>query len=121
MEIKRGGKRNGAGRKRGLASIKAEEARKYLVQRVADELEDILAGQIELAKGIYYETGTGEDIKRVYQKHPDTKVAEYLLNQLIGRPTEFSEIKIQEKPPDISPERKAKINRILGIRDDLKS
>lgn len=117
METKRGGKRTGAGRKRGVANIKAEEARKYLVQRIADELEDILTSQIELAKGIYYETGTGEEVKRVYQKHPNTRVAEYLLNQLIGRPTEFSEIKIQEKSEEVDPEKKARINRILGISE----
>jgi hypothetical protein len=42
-----------------LAAEWTTEARKYLVQRVADELEDILTGQIELAKGIYQKVEEG--------------------------------------------------------------
>lgn len=107
---KRGGKRDGAGRKRGLASITSEEARKYIVSRIYEEIEPIISGQIEMAKGVYYEKGKD----RVYQKLPDNKVAEYLLNQLVGLP-KLSTL-IEEKPATtISEEKKAKINRILGL------
>lgn len=116
MTTTRGGKRDGSGRKKGLASIKAEEARKYLVQRVADELESILVGQFELAKGIYHEVKNGEDVTRVYQRLPDFKVAEYLINQVIGRPRESTELKIEEKH-EIDHATKARINRILGLKD----
>jgi hypothetical protein len=85
---KRGGKREGAGRKKGMASIKAEEARKYLCERVAGEMEEILAGQIELAKGVYSEVETGEGYRRIYRKPPDPKAAAYLLNQLVGKAKE---------------------------------
>ena len=98
-----------------MASIKAEEARKYLVQRVADELEDILTGQIELAKGIYQKVEEGVSSTRVYQKLPDFSVAEYLLNQLVGRPKEVTEMKL-ETVHEIDPKRKANISRTLGIK-----
>ena len=84
----RGGRREGAGRKKGLASIKAEEARKYLVDRVTGELEEILAGQIELAKGVYSEVETEEGFRKIYRKPPDPKAAAYLINQAFGRPKE---------------------------------
>ncbi len=112
MENKRGGKREGAGRKKGFASVKAEESRKYVARRIEEELEPILSGQIEMAKGIY--TNTDGNNTKVYKKLPDSKVAEYLLNQLIGRPRDFSEIKIEEKR-EIDPADKARIDRILGI------
>ena len=114
MTTTRGGKRDGAGRKRGLASIKAEEARKYVVQRVADELESILTAQIDMAKGIYHEVQNGQENIRVYQRLPDSKVAEYLINQAIGKPKEFTELKVEERH-EVDPATKAKINRILGI------
>jgi hypothetical protein len=84
----RGGTRPGAGRKRGMASIKAEEARKYLTTRVAEELEPILTGQIELAKGAYYEVIDGEGKKIVYRRLPDSNSAKYLMDQTIGKAKE---------------------------------
>ncbi len=91
----RGGKRLGAGRKRGIASIKAEEARKYLVNRIAEELEPILMGQIELAKGAYYEVDGPEGKKVIYQKLPDQSASTYLLNQLVGRAKETMDLNVQ--------------------------
>ena len=91
----RGGARPGAGRKKGAASIKAEEARKYLNERVAAEIEDIVAGQIELAKGIYSEVETDEGYRRIYRKLPDSKAAEYLLNQVIGRAKESIDMNLK--------------------------
>jgi hypothetical protein len=91
----RGGARLGAGRKRGLASIKAEEARKYLVSRVASELEPIITGQIELAKGAYYEEADGEGVRKVYRKLPDTRSAAYLVDQAFGRAKETLDMNVK--------------------------
>jgi hypothetical protein len=93
----RGGKRLGAGRKRGLASIRAEEARKYTLDVISRELDPILAGQIALAKGIYFETEDDEGNKTIYRRLPDTKAALFLINQLIGTPKETNEITITPK------------------------
>ncbi len=96
MNNKRGGKRIGAGRKKGLASISAEKAREYTVKRIAEELEPLLTGQIELAKGLYTEIeDEQEGIKKVYQKAPDYRVGAFLLNQLIGKAKETSDINIE--------------------------
>ncbi len=92
--IKRGGKRLGAGRKKGLASVKAEEARKYMVDRIAAELEPILSAQIELAKGAYYETEDDQGKRTVYRKLPDPRISTYLLNQLVGRPKETLDMNV---------------------------
>jgi hypothetical protein len=95
MEVTpRGGKRLGAGRKKGMASIKAEEARKYMISRITEELEPILTGQIELAKGLYHETTDDEGKRRVYHQPPDSRVAAYLLNQLVGRPKETLDMNV---------------------------
>lgn len=45
-----GGKRPGAGRKKGLASVLAEQARAYIAGRVMEEIEPLVAPQIEKAK-----------------------------------------------------------------------
>lgn len=93
----RGGVRVGAGRKKGLATVKAEEARNYAVQRIAEELEPILAGQIEMAKGAYYEETTEDGERIVYRQMPDPRVASFLINQVIGKAKETTELNI--KPP----------------------
>ena len=45
-----GGKRSGAGRKRGFAAIRAEEARKYISEQVANSLESIMRALIKKAR-----------------------------------------------------------------------
>ena len=96
METTRGGKRIGAGRKKGLASIKSEEARNYAVKRITEELGPILTGQIELAKGVFFESEDENGIRIVYQKPPNAQVASYLISQVIGRPKETTELKIEQ-------------------------
>ena len=91
----RGGFRLGSGRKRGMASIKAEETRKYLVSRIVTELEPIIAGQIELAKGAYREVEEEGQVKRIYARLPDSRVAAHLLNQILGPTKEI----LDTKPP----------------------
>lgn len=85
-----GGKRIGAGRKKGYRAIKAEEARKFLIDKIAKDLDPIVTAQIEAAKGMYVQTDEG----KIYQKQPDLKAGEYLLNQGVGKPTET--IKVEE-------------------------
>jgi hypothetical protein len=90
----RGGTRIGAGRKKGLATIQAEEARKYAVERIVAELDPILTSQIEMAKGLYYETEDENGKKIVFRQLPDPRVAAFLLNQVIGKPKETAEVKV---------------------------
>lgn len=46
----RGGKRPGAGRKKGFAAVEAEKQRQLLVERLAPHVEEIVAALAEKAK-----------------------------------------------------------------------
>ncbi len=76
-----GGKRAGAGRKKAQHTIATEKAREYLVKMIVKNLEPIVNAQIEAAKGISYVAQKG----RIYTQLPNTKVGEYLLNQVAGK------------------------------------
>ncbi len=47
--MSQGGKRAGAGRKKGFAAVKAEQARAYFAEQVGASLEPIIRGLIEKA------------------------------------------------------------------------
>lgn len=93
----KGGKQPGAGRPKGTLSPKNLEiakAREYLTQRVVSELEPMISSHIELAKGIWMEEldpTTGER-RRVYKKAPDTRAAEYLVDQAIGKASQAIDV-----------------------------
>lgn len=91
-----GGKRKGAGKKKGYRAphtIEAAKAREYLIGRITNELEPITTAQIEAAKGMWIDDldPNGNRI-RVYQKPPDLKAGEYLLNQGAGKPKESLDV-----------------------------
>ncbi len=69
-----GGKRAGAGRKKGFSAKNAEVARAYIVKRVGKELAPIIDKQIEQAKA-------GDD-----------KARTDLFNRAYGRPKETLEV-----------------------------
>ena len=69
-------------------TIASEHARKYIVDRVTAELEPILTGQIELAKGLFVEDSEG----KVYKKPPDIAAAKNLLDQAYGKAKETVEV-----------------------------
>lgn len=92
-----GGARKGAGRKKGVKAIQAEKSREFLVKKIAEELEPIIQAQIDAAKGMWvekmYNIGKKKKVKiRIYQREPDTKAGEYLINQGAGKPKEAIEI-----------------------------
>ena len=69
------------------------EMRSKLVTKVNEHMNDIVEGQVELARGLWYKDivrdkeGNYIDAK-VYQKPPDKDAGQYLLNQVIGKPKE---------------------------------
>lgn len=81
---KRGGKREGAGRPKGMSAIISERARSFALEKIEKELEPIIDASIALAKGIYVE---GEDGK-VYKQKPDTQAIKHLVDQIIGKAKE---------------------------------
>jgi hypothetical protein len=68
--MKHGGKRPGAGRKKGFSGIEAEKAREYIAKRLAKALDPILDALIERAKA------------------GDIRAAHELLDRAYGRPPE---------------------------------
>ena len=61
--------------------------------RIEYEKQEIIDSLMDLAKGIWYaqqafkDDGTPYTLK-IYKKLPDKEVAQYLLNQVIGKPKE---------------------------------
>jgi len=88
----RGGKRPGAGRRKGSKAshtLSAEKAREYLISEVIKDLEPIVTAQKEAARGMWVEeTDIHGNRIRVYKLKPDLKTGEYLLNQTVGKPKE---------------------------------
>lgn len=84
---------------KGGHTLKAELMRKRLILSVNKEYTPIVQGQIQLAKGLFYEDKTKEGTRIVYREKPDGRAAEYLLNQSIGKPRENMEITGADKGP----------------------
>jgi len=79
---------NKGGRKKAPHTISAEKAREFLIKEVVKDLEPIVRAQKDAAMGMWIEKKIDGEIVHVYQKEPELKAGEYLLNQAVGRPTE---------------------------------
>lgn len=60
-------------------------------QLVADRLPFLVEKLFELADGVHREQRLPSGQVRVYRERPDFKACEYLLNRILGRPTERHE------------------------------
>lgn len=110
-KAQRGGKRPGAGRKRGTlnpSTITKEQAREALRQIVLAEIKELVGAQIAQAKGLSYmvvrqkSTGkflrvaekqaeklnTDEEIIEIWEKDPSTPAFTDLMNRAIDKPKE---------------------------------
>lgn len=115
----KGGKRPGAGRKKGFKAIAAEKAREFVVKTVSENLEPILTAQMEAAKGLYYEKKTEDGEILVFQEKPDINAGKYLIDQTIGKATESLEV----GGPDGSPIEYKEIGKMTAeeVNEYLKS
>lgn len=83
-----------------LKTIKdvAEKLKGILATQVEGRQEEIIQSLIELATGIWVhqtvlDPKTGRRTKvKMYQKEPDKEVAQYLLNQFVGKPKQNVEV-----------------------------
>jgi hypothetical protein len=115
-----GGTRPGAGRKRKSDKHAGQIAKAE--KRIADRLPDIVDRLLELADGIQVQTVDEETGGiNIYAKPPDRQAAEYLLNRIMGKPTErieqhqtFEPINWDRVPAEI---RDAFIDGKIGIDD----
>ena len=88
----KGGRPKGS---KGTNTKKAQAMRAVLQEKVAEELEPILEGQIELAKGIVVHRKVkvkGKTYNKYYLSKPDSSAAKYLLDQALGRAKESVEV-----------------------------
>ena len=69
-----------------------DDLRADLSARVNANWDEIFEALLELAKGAYFEevkeTKNGAKLTRIYRRLPDKEVAQYLANQIIGKPKE---------------------------------
>jgi hypothetical protein len=93
----KGGKREGAGRKKAPHTIASEAARKLVIERVLANLEPLLTAQIEAAKGIYVEKETESGTVIVFREKPDVGAGKYLIDQTIGKAKESVAVQITDK------------------------
>lgn len=85
-----GGARPGAGRPRKREKYAGQITRAE--KRIADRLPELIDKMMELANGVLIEeTNPVTGDPQVYQKPPDRQALEYLVNRIMGKPTERQE------------------------------
>jgi hypothetical protein len=92
-----GGRRPGAGRPKAGHTIKTEEMRKALVEFVRVHMNELMAAQLDLARGVQVAKsvkleGEYDEKLVVYREKPDNKAIDSLFHQSIGKPKESMEL-----------------------------
>lgn len=90
MANEHGGARPGAGRKPKDEKFKQPIAKAE--KKIADKLPWLIDQMMELAEGVVVQEFDREGIPRVYQRPPDFKAIAYLVDRIMGKPTERKEI-----------------------------
>lgn len=68
-------------------------------QTIADRLPEILENLFELARGVTIQEPTDAGGVRIYTRAPDYRANEYLMNRIMGKPTERQEITGEDGGP----------------------
>ena len=89
----RGGARPGAGRK--PKAEKFETVINLAERQIVDKLPKLLDNMMDLANGVAVEETDAYGEKKVYERPPDRQACEYLINRIMGRPTERTEQDIE--------------------------
>lgn len=84
-----GGARAGAGRKRKADKFETQIQRAE--QKIADKLPWLVDQMMELATGVLVEDTGIDGAPFVYQKPPDRQAIVYLMDRIMGKPTERRE------------------------------
>lgn len=94
MAGQNGGARPGSGRKPKDEKFKQPIAKAE--KQIADKLPWLIDKMLELADGVYVEK-IGVNGTMVYQQAPDYKALSYLVDRIMGKPTERKELTL-DKP-----------------------
>ncbi len=93
-----GGARTGAGRK--PKRDKHSGAINRAEKKIVDSLPEIVEAQIKLALGILVQSEPDENgVVEVFNKAPDVKAGQYLIDRILGKPTQKQEISGEEGGP----------------------
>lgn len=92
-----GGARPGAGRKAKADKFKVPIAKAE--KRIADKLPWLIDQAMELAEGVVVQEFDKDGTPRIYQRPPDMGAIKYLVDRIMGKPTERQEI----SGPDTGP------------------
>lgn len=86
----RGGKRPGAGRKpQGVKRALHQTPVQLAEAKIAAKLPWLVDKLLELADGVYREKTLPDGVTGiVYQERPDRQAAEYLIDRIMGKPTQ---------------------------------
>ncbi len=90
-----GGARPGAGRKPKAEQFKVPIAKAE--KKIADKLPWLIEQALELATGVVVQEW-GKDGPRIYLRPPDMKAIAYLVDRIMGKPTEHKEHTFPDKP-----------------------
>jgi hypothetical protein len=89
MAENRGGARPGSGRKSSAAKHKGAIARAE--KRIADRLPELIDRAFELAEGVEVEKTQADGTTKFYSQPPCIKAITYLMDRIMGRPTQALE------------------------------
>ena len=87
-----GGARQGSGRKR-VRDVFERPIRRA-EQQIADRLPELIENLLRLAKGVTVQEEHRDGGTPVYTRPPDRAANEYLINRLLGKPTEMTESEV---------------------------
>ena len=94
-ESQHGGARPGAGRKPQPDKFKIPIAKAE--QKIADKLPWLIDQAMELAEGVVIQEADKDGSPRIYQRPPDMNAIKYLVDRIMGKPTERRELTL-DKP-----------------------
>ena len=87
-----GGKREGAGRKKGSVALAAEFFRQKLAEDIRKEATEWLNAIKDPARGIFREVKQPDGTYRVYKEAPDPEAWEKAMNRAFGKPAESMDL-----------------------------
>ena len=112
----RGGRRPGAGRppKHAIyeSPIRAAE------RQIRDKLPWIVDKLLELVDGVHEEKMMGENAVIVYKRPPDRQAAEYLVDRIMGKPSQ--PVDIYDAARQLATDRGLDPEKVVSIYDGLK-
>jgi len=90
MAWRKGQSGNPAGRT--PTAIKYERPIRRAEKQIVDRLPWLIDKQFELAEGVTIQIEDDDGDRHIYQRPPDRQAIEYLLNRIMGKPTEREEV-----------------------------